>query len=385
MKNAFFELTELSINTILVPSENIMSFVIFSSIDQPALQFEMIFNDRLDFKNQLPLKGGESIKLLMVDQYQQQIDLQFTLTSFTTLTNKETTSYMTIKAVSSLGLKLATTRVYTSWDDTITSDIVKSMSDAIEVTTSEGAYPIVAAGMTQTQLITKLSKLAYSEKYKAMYVFYEDLNSIKFKPLNELLAVKEVNTFKINNQNVNYRYNILEYEETKNVNVLAQAHDNYYDNTYVHYNPDTKKIYTNQRTIKDVNEETTSLGLGQVFSDSVASDQSTRLKPFIIESDGEFYPTSVNSIGFALYTKKMTYVLNGDFNVQVGTLMNVNIPNKYEKTEFATENAGLWLVEKAAYHFNQSEFKMKVLVTKNATHADAISNTGAILNPDIKV
>ncbi len=383
MKTNFFELIELTVNDNPIDSAYIYSFTIFSSIEQPALQFQVAFNDKMDMRTLVPLKGGEAIVFSVVDQFEQKVDLNFTVTKVEVLTQKISDATVVLKAVSTNGLLLASQRVHASYENT-PSKIVQSVAPFVKVTETTGEFPVTASGWTKTKLIQKLSQLAFNEKYKAMYMFYENLTGTYFKPLNELLDVKEVMTYTINDNNTNNRYNIIEWTENKAFDITASAHENMYNNTYVHYNPETKRIYSSQVKAKDVATETASLGKGQVFKDDLAETQGTKLVPYIIESEGQFYPKAHNTMGFALYTKKMQALLNGDLSVQVGSLINVNMIDRYNPSEFASETAGLWLVEKASYHFTPEEFKMKLQVTKNATYSGDSLNGGKIVNPTVK-
>lgn len=383
MKNDFFELIDLSVNNNVIPSEYITNFIIFSSIEIPALQFSLEFNDKMDMRTVIPLKGGELLKLSVVDIYEQKVDLNFTVTKVTVVSQKESDAYVVLKAVSTNGLSLASQRIHASYEAT-PSEVVKAIAPFINVTPTIGSYPVNASGWSKSKLLRKLTQLAFNEKYKAMYVCYENLNGIHFKPMNELLSVKTVNSYKINDDNPHYRYNIIEWNETKAFDTSKQSTDGNYDNTYVHYNPDTKKIYSKQVNITDAATESASLGKGQSFVDQSES-MGTKLVPFIMEAEDEFYPKAYNAMSFALYTKKMEAMMNGDLSVQVGGLINISMTDRYNKSEFANETAGLWFIEKMSYYFTPDEFKMKLQVTKNATYNGETTNGGLIVNPTVEL
>lgn len=377
MKNNYFEVQKFTIDGIDVAFNELKSFTIYSDIDSIGLQISILYNDITDLKTNLPLKGGELIELLLQDKYGKVINHKYVLTSIDEISNKTVTkdSLIKLNGITEDSFKLITQRLYTSYLNKTPSEIVSDIDSKIDTQQTSNKGDFLCPGWSKNKFIQYLTKVAFNDK-GSNFLFYEDIDGMKFKSLNELLNITDTYAFDINNRNEQYRYNIHSLEEINNFNVLENTYQNMYINTFVSYNPNKKII---EKTIIDSTKlENKKLGKGAIINDKILEYQTPSRSSLAFHDIDTFTSQSEHDIIFNGYSKRLDLLLNGDLERVVGEVIFINRTNRIKQNEFDNENAGTWIIEKIAYHFSNSDFKMKVRVTRNSVYDAPIKTKNPI-------
>jgi len=388
LKTPLFNIIDLSINDIPISKIDIVGLHLYVSIDSLASKLKLAFYDRGNIIGELPLKGGETVNLIIEDKYGTNISRSFILTEYRLAMKNDQSSFITeISALSETGFLMATDRIYKSWANKKPSDIVFDLNDTIEIEpTSNTLEQFVCPGWTVVKALQKLTELSYSDKYKSPYLCFENTSGdILYTPVNKLLEVNKVNAYKPKNANPFYRYNILDMKQISNFDVLGQSFENPFKNKYISYNPDKKDIETTDVLSDElIGNDVKALNKGSIYSNQLFDLVNVRQNVIPWYDYDTFIPQTINKAVYGLYEKRIDLLLNGDLNLNPGDVIFLDIKDNQKLTEFSKDQAGNWMIEKIAFHFTNADFKVKVRLMKESTFIDEKTWTGPrILKADI--
>ena len=125
------------------------------------------------------------------------------------------------------------------------------------------------------------------------------------------------------------------------------------------------------------------LGDGQSYNDSLLDISDTKIVYNTYHDKNASKSQANNEVIYDMYKKKLELLLNGDFDVQVGKMLHVKLPDRYHQTEYNKELGGDYIIEKVAYYFTNSDFKMKLLISKNASYESDVKTNGEIFSAKI--
>lgn len=355
MNNQFFTLQKLYINDYDLNGINIISLGIFYNIEQIGSSLEIIFNDTTDIRNKLPIKGGEIIDILIVDRFDNKFKKKFILTKIFKVNDmNEYNQVYKIQALSYESFKLGINRDYSCYTNTVSNIVAKYIQDIEDLNKTHSINQIIIPGFTHIKSIQYMI-----DNFTKDHICFEKNENFVFSSLKDLL-VKSENTYKYDTQNPYYRYNIIEDIELNNFNTIKEANKNIYNNTYVTYNPNNKSIESINKSIED--EIDTSLGKGLNYSEQVKEDINTKYNLIPYSYDALNNSNRV----YNHFNKKREALLNGDLNIQIGDVIELNLLERYGNQTKDKLLGGDYLISKVAHHFNSESYYTKVEVLKNS-------------------
>lgn len=382
-----FKTQKIELGSYDLRSENIIKLAMFNNIDIIGMSLEIILNDKTDIKNKLPIKGGEILSIIFVDKYANKIKKDFILTNVVNLDNiNEWNNVIQLSFITKESYILSTKRDYSYHNDTI-SNIIKKYTTFTDETPTTTMREVIIPGFTYTKAIQYMianftkSHLCFETNDGYLFSDIEDLikpeetkskdkistkdqeENKKITKKEEIEAEETDYKYKIINDRSNLygRYVVVSWNEIQVFNTINDGYKNIYDNTYVVYDPNNKTVKSSRKTIIEEQKEVVMLGSGDNYNEDIIENVNTKygLKPYsenVLENSGNTYD---------LFNKKLEILINGDLNVQVGSVIEIEIGDKFNNNTNITTN-GSYLVTKLAHHINQSEFMTKLEVSKNA-------------------
>jgi len=389
MKNNFYEIIELSLSDYPLDVTGVRKIIFYNSIESTGTVVEMYYNDISSLVDTLPIMGGETLKINIVDQYQNEIDLEFVLTDFSHIYQKDGLhSVVKFKAIEKKSLLLSTERINKYWEQTTISTIIEEIDDTIEIeqTSNKQIVDILIPGWSKTKTISYLSNIAFSDTYGSYYLFFQTIEGkMLFIPINKMFDINEVNAYQLNNRNPYYRYNIHEMDVTRNVDVISNMYDNVFEKEYVTYIPDMKTTITKNINLTDTMNDVIDLESGSIIGNDLEQlSQNIKTHEAIPFYDPlSIEPQTKNQIQYNIFQKEIEVLLNGDFGVKVGDVLFLDLKDIRQHTEQNKIRAGCWAIKNIAYHISDGDFKIKARLVRESIYESEKDYPGKILNVSI--
>lgn len=351
----------------LAESTDNLNLTIFNNIDGIGSTFELIFNDINDLKTKFPISGGEEIELILKDIHGNEYEKTYLLTKISELKRvNETTTLTVLKCVSKESFLLSVKRDYSCYNLSL-SEIIKkygTFKDENPITTSQ---QILIPGFTYTKAIQYMIW-----NYTKNHICFENNTDMVFSSLDDLLKVEAKDTYVLYKQEAStsgYRYNILDYNEKAIVNAMSDSYDNIYKNSYTMYNPNEKTITSITKTAED--EVDTSLGAWTNYSKSILEE--INVKHNIIPYYNEGLDNSNKLYDF--FNLRYELLCNGDLNLQVGNVLNLDLPERLASGKNNRVTGGKYIITKVSHHLDGTDFLSKIEISKNNRLEEIDSNS----------
>lgn len=373
MQTDSFSIQILQINDYELDFANVQFVIMYSSVENIGLQMTINYKDEKDIKNELPIHGGETIQVKIVDRHTGiEFDKEFILYDIVEISKKNLKdNFIEIKAIEKEAFYLINSRVNRSWNDPTISSIVSELdSEAIVEPTSAPLVTksIVIPGWPANKAIQYLTKFGVSAKYGAQYLYYQDIQDRHFISLGKLLDVQTAKNFVFQQANPKYKYNILDHKEITYIAGLDYAYNNLYDTKQVTYNPNLKAIESNEYSIDTMFEDNWTLGANKHYLD-MSENIGQRLDSISHMSQDTLKNNIITQHNtFSLFSKRLEILINGTFDFKVGEVINIEMKRRYTKTDPHNELNGLYLVRKVATMFQRDGWTIKAEVVKNAAY-----------------
>lgn len=342
----------------LSESNDNLNITIFNNIDGIGESFELIFNDINDIKTKFPISGGEEIELILKDIYNTEYSKIFILTKISELKKTNETNVLTVlRGVSKESYLLGIRRDYSCYNSSI-SEIIKKYSNFTDKNPLTDINQIVIPGFTYTKAIQYMIW-----NFTKNHICFENNSGFVFSSVEDLIkedvGESKYVLYKSESSNQSYRYNTLDYNEKPIVNVMSDGYDNIYKNNYISYNPSTKSIENISKTAEDEIDKT--MGGWNNFSQKVLEE--INIKNHIIP----YYNNALSNSNkyYDFFNLRYELLINGDLNVQVGNVIELEIPERLTSGINNRVTGGKYLVTKTAQHISGNEFLTKIEISKN--------------------
>lgn len=398
MDFSHFKTQKIELGDYDLRSENIIKMALFNTIDRIGIGLELVINDKTDIKNKSPIKGGEKLSIIFTDRYDNKLKKDLILTNVENLDSiNDWNNVIQLSFVTKDSYIMSTKRDYSYHNGTI-SDIIKKYGEFTDTTPTTEIRDVVIPGFTYTKAIQYMisnftkSHICYEANENYVFTDIEDLlvveevdetktstkeqeektnNTKETKTTAEEAEEKDADTiYRINYKNPHSRYGVLSWKEVQVFNTINDGYKNIYDNTYISYDPSTKTVVSSRKTIDTEEKEVTRLGTGPSYNEDIIENVNTKfsIKPYsekVLENSSNTYD---------LFNKKLELLMNGDLNIQIGALVDIEIRDKFNNDVNNTTN-GQYIVTKLAHHIDQKEFLTKVEVSKNAFFKEIVAPT----------
>lgn len=360
MKNNSIEVQNISINDYILDSKNIQLISVYNSIDQVGYTMEMVYNDITNMKNLIPIKGGESVKMVFIDVFKTKVKKTFILRTIKELSDPELESrtiHMTF--ITEDAFHLGTDRVYSSYNTTVSNIIKKYIPQVQDENPTSENIQVLIPGFTKTKAIR------YLRQFTDNYFLFENNTGFKYSNVEDLL-ITSPDIYKFESNNRKSRYFIIGSKEIQLFNTISETYDNIYNNIYKTYNPGTKTIDTKTSNIKDEQTVLKTLGSGENYSSDINGNLEPKITMFGYSENILKYSKIVD----LMFNKKFEILLNGDLALEVGNTINLKTKDKFTN--------GLYLITKVAHHIDAKDFHTKLEVQKNALFKGDITSNVVI-------
>lgn len=341
----------------LADSSDNLNITIFNNIDGIGESFELVFNDINDIKTKFPISGGEEIEIIMKDIHNNEYSKIFILTKISEMKRvNETTVLTVLRGVSKDSFLLAVNRDYSCYNDSI-SNIIKKYNSFKDENPLQDSYQIVIPGFTYTKAIQYMIW-----NFTKNHICFENNTEFIFSSLDDLIKKEAKDTYVLYKQEKSvstYRYNVMDYNEKPIVNIMNDSYDNIYKNNYITYNPNTKNIENINKTSLD--EIDKNMGNWNNYSEVIL--ESINTKNNIIP----YYENALNNSNkfYDYFNLRYELLINGDLNVQVGSVINLEMIERLTSKVNNRVTGGKYIVTKTSHHIDGSEFLTKIEICKN--------------------
>jgi len=365
MSNEGVEIQELSINDYKLDVTGVQQISIYNTLEMFGYTLELMYNDITDVKGKMPLKGGETLNITLVDQYKTKFKKSFIIRKVESSAINADNSVLVIKSISSDGFGLGINRSYNSFNNMTASQIVKTyLPNIVDAKPTSDVLNLVIPGWMGTKALN------YVCSFTNNYYVFEKNSGFVFAGLEDLLIPSEV-SFNFSSNNQKERYFIVDFKEIQLFNTVNETYDNIYSNVYKMFNPATKSITTVKKTIQEEQAQIKTLGSGENFSASIAESISPKIS---------MVPYSPNTLSYSknmdkMFNKSFQILINGDLEHEVGDTVNLRFIEMFNNNPDELLS-GLYLIVKIAHHISSAGFFSKIEVQKNAYYKGNIpSNT----------
>ena len=348
-------------------------------------------NDKLQsIYNGLPLRGGERLRMKVLDDGENKKGLDFSskpdkylyVSSITDVISESQTESFLLNLVSREAISNETTRVARKYTGTIDESVKKILKDVLSTTKfkdsniekSQNKYSFIGNLKKPFTTLVWLASKAVPQSGIAGYVFYQTQDGFQFRSLDNLAAQKPKATYTYagGNQSDYFRNNdflIIDYTTERNNNLVEKLRLGTYASQRVFYNPLNWSFTTQEQgAFKLQNYVSNTENLGQQINlPENLGNLPTRIITQILDvgtleddvsTAPNANPAEYQSQALMRYntlfnqTVSMTVPLNT--NLRAGDLIECKIPKitLSKKNEFDPETSGLYMIKELCHHFD---------------------------------
>ena len=362
--------------------------------------------------NGLPLRGGERVRMKVLDRGDGKKGLDFAsnsskylfVSSITDVISESQTESFLLNLVSREAITNETTRVARKYTGTIDQSVSKILKDVLQTTKfdsediekSQNPYSFIGnLKKPFTTLVWLASKAVpvSSGDTTAGFVFYQTKDGFKFKSIDGLMKQepKNKNTpyyyteVNVNETETNNDFKILNYFTDKNQNLIEKLRLGAYASRNMFFNPLNFNISNNTFTLSKYKGKTESLGakefklptIGEGSNISLA-ESPTRIISGILDigtldkgistannADPEKYKSQSLMRYNALLTQTVSMMIPCNTNLSAGDVIDCKFPkiSSEDENELDTEVSGAYIIKELCHHFepNSSYTSLKLV------------------------
>ena len=371
-------------------------------------------NDKLQsIYNGLPLRGGERLRLKVLDKGEGKKGLDFAtkpdkylyVSSISDVIVESQTESFLLNLVSREAITNETTRVARKYTGTIDESVKKILSDVLktkkfkssDIEKSQNKYGFIGnLKKPFTTLIWLASKAVpiSSGNATAGFVFYQTKDGFQFKSIEELIKQKSKATYYFtevneNSATKNNDFKILNYVTTKNQNLIENlrlgtyASQRYFVNPYngILTSPEKSKFQLKKYKDRIENLGTKgkiSLPKMEQNSEESLGDSPTRIITGILDigtidskvstevnANQEEYQSQAIMRYNVLLTQSISMMVPCNTDLRAGDVIKCEFPkiSSQDLDEIDTETSGLYMIKELCHHFepNSSYTSMKLV------------------------
>ena len=371
-------------------------------------------NDKLQsIYNGLPLRGGERLRMKVLDDGENKKGLDFSskpdkylyVSSITDVISESQTESFLLNLVSREAISNETTRVARKYTGTIDESVKKILKDVLSTTKfkdsniekSQNKYSFIGnLKKPFTTLVWLASKAVPTSSGDATagFVFYQTRDGFHFKSIDELIKQKAKATYyysevNVNSSEQNNDFKILNYITDKNQNLIEKLRLGTYASQRMFFNPldfnftpweDGKFQFSKY---KDRLENLGGRGKVQLptvgeGSDVSLGDVPSRILCGVVDvgtldkdistetnADPEKYQAQSIMRYNLLLTQSISMMIPCNTDLSAGDVIECKFPkiSSQDPNEYDTETSGLYMIKELCHHFepNSSYTSLKLV------------------------
>ena len=371
-------------------------------------------NDKLQsIYNGLPLRGGERLRMKVLDSGKGKKGLDFSsksekylyVSSITDIVSESQKESFLLNLVSREAISNETTRVARKYTGTIDESVKKILKDVISTTRfndsdiekSQNKYSFIGNLKKPFTILVWLASKAVpvsSGDSTAGFVFYQTKNGFKFKSIDELIKQKSKATYYYTevNESSNKKDNdfkILNYFTDKNQNLIEKLRLGTYASQKYFMNPYDGNLTSPEKSkfqLKKYKDRIENLGTkGKISlpkmeqgSEESLGDSPTRIITGILDvgtidnkvstevnANQEEYQSQAIMRYNVLLTQSISMMVPCNTDLRAGDIIQCKFPkiSSQDPNEIDTETSGLYMIKELCHHFepNSSYTSMKLV------------------------
>ena len=366
--------------------------------------------------NGLPLRGGERVRMKVLDRGDGKKGLDFSTTSskylyvssITDVISESQTESFLLNLVSREAITNETTRVARKYTGTIDQSVSKILKDVLKTTKfdtediekSQNKYPFIGNSKKPFTTLVWLASKAVpvsSGDTTAGFVFYQTKNGFKFKSIDGLMKQepKNKNTpyyyteVNVNETETNNDFKILNYFIDKNQNLIEKLRVGAYSSENIFFNPLTGEVTPSEKRkfqFKKYQNKIENLGSkGKISlpkmsenSNESLGDAPTRIITGVLSigtadssvskklnyDPGTYQAQSIMRYNLLL-TQSISMMVACNTNLSAGDVIDCRFPkiSSEDENEIDTETSGSYIIKELCHHFepNSSYTSLKLV------------------------
>jgi len=371
-------------------------------------------NDKLQsIYNGLPLRGGERLRMKVLDDGENKKGLDFSskpdkylyVSSITDVIADSTKESFLLNLVSREAITNETTRVAKKYTGTIDESVKKILKDVLSTTKfkdsdiekSQNKYGFIGNLKKPFTILIWLASKAVpvsSGDSTAGFVFYQTRDGFHFKSIDELIKQKAKATYyysevNVNSSEQNNDFKILNYITDKNQNLIEKLRLGTYASQKYFMNPYDGNLTSPEKgkfQLKKYKDRIESLGTkGKISlpkmeqgSEESLGDSPTRIITGILDvgtidnkvstevnANQEEYQSQAIMRYNVLLTQSISMMVPCNTDLRAGDIIQCKFPkiSSQDPNEIDTETSGLYMIKELCHHFepNSSYTSMKLV------------------------
>lgn len=371
-------------------------------------------NDKLQsIYNGLPLRGGERLRMKVLDDGENKKGLDFSskpdkylyVSSITDVIADSTKESFLLNLVSREAITNETTRVAKKYTGTIDESVKKILKDVlsttkfkdIDIEKSQNKYGFIGNLKKPFTILIWLASKAVpvsSGDSTAGFVFYQTRDGFHFKSIDELIKQKAKATYyysevNVNSSEQNNDFKILNYITDKNQNLIEKLRLGTYASQKYFMNPYDGNLTSPEKgkfQLKKYKDRIESLGTkGKISlpkmeqgSEESLGDSPTRIITGILDvgtidnkvstevnANQEEYQSQAIMRYNVLLTQSISMMVPCNTDLRAGDIIQCKFPkiSSQDPNEIDTETSGLYMIKELCHHFepNSSYTSMKLV------------------------
>ena len=371
-------------------------------------------NDKLQsIYNGLPLRGGERLRMKVLDDGENKKGLDFSskpdkylyVSSITDVISESQTESFLLNLVSREAITNETTRVTRKYTGTIDESVKKILKDVLSTTKfkdsdiekSQNKYGFIGNLKKPFTILIWLASKAVpvsSGDSTAGFVFYQTRDGFHFKSIDELIKQKAKATYyysevNVNSSEQNNDFKILNYITDKNQNLIEKLRLGTYASQKYFMNPYDGNLTSPEKgkfQLKKYKDRIENLGTkGKISlpkmeqgSEESLGDSPTRIITGILDvgtidnkvstevnANQEEYQSQAIMRYNVLLTQSISMMVPCNTDLRAGDIIQCKFPkiSSQDPNEIDTETSGLYMIKELCHHFepNSSYTSMKLV------------------------
>ena len=364
--------------------------------------------------NGLPLRGGERLRMKVLDRGDGKKGLDFGSTpdkylyvsSITDVISQSQKESFLLNLVSREAITNETTRVFRKYEGTIDQSTIKILKDVLKTTKfddkndiekSQNKYAFIGNSKKPFTILVWLASKAVpvsSGDSTAGFVFYQTKDGFKFKSIDGLIKQEPKATYYYSEVNrseveVNNDFKILSYSTDKNQNLIEKLRLGAFSSERIFYDPLTGKITPPEKRkfqLKKYKDRIETLGSDRKISlpkidensNESLGDAPTRILTDILSvgtlnngvstqlnaDPGEYQAQSIMRYNLLL-TQSISMMIPCNTNLVAGDVIRCEFPkiSSQDVDQIDSEVSGSYIIKELCHHFepNNSYTSLKLI------------------------
>ena len=344
----------------------IKTTVITQNIESIIPKIELMIDDRYNMRDEIKLTPGYKLSLSIDDYYENNIVLDFVVNEVIETPIGDDGGAIWIKVSANLknNLHLAHDRLYSSYNGITPSNLIKQLVPSAIISPTVDIGPMACPGWSTNKFIKHIASRAKTKKGDHGLLWFETLSGIYLKSINDIIRTKDRMKMETG-FNKTAENNLIDFREISNYKLLSSlVSSRGFNSKTIHFDFKTKKFV---EEMVDVSGEKLTEGV-ELFDPNINKLYSTKSRVHL-SYDPNVNNKETSDAILSRYTKRYQMLINGNFKVEPGQPIEVQIPNKTKIGELSDTHNGIYIITKVAHHMTGDDFMTKLEIARNSKFA----------------